>query len=157
MLNRRNFFQMLGGLLAGLPLIGHATKLVPRVGEPMSPVPETLVEPKYLYLLVHEHRFGADTWPFYATRNKFDSLSAEEIAFGLGVEYEPSREEYLTVRRLDSTVDPTPDLSDFDPESIKWTCPFCFDEYSGSEAFEAQRNYEFDLNCRGGLGSCERL
>ena len=43
---------------------------------------------KHLYLLIHTHRFGVDTWPFYATEEKFNSISLENLAIGLGVDYE---------------------------------------------------------------------
>ena len=62
---------------------------------------------KHLFLILHAHRFGVDYYPLYATVDKFNSISLEDWAGRLGIDYEgegseASREdEWLEFTQLD--------------------------------------------------------
>ena len=53
----------------------------------------------HIYQIIHNHRFGTDTALFKSLRI-IDTLTAEELAL-LDIDYEPDREEEITVELLE--------------------------------------------------------
>jgi len=52
------------------------------------------------YILTHEHRHGIDAIPFKSQHNLVD-LYNSEIAYELGINYEPDSDEFLDIIEID--------------------------------------------------------
>ena len=48
-------------------------------------------------VIVHEHRFGYDLYPFQTVEGPIDTELLPAIAGKLGIDFEPDREEHLTL------------------------------------------------------------
>lgn len=64
-----------------------------------------------LWVAVHDHKYGVDTYPF-TTSTKAVMPTIEQIVTACGIDFEPNRNEYITIAILELSKNPIPHIGD---------------------------------------------